>query len=128
MSSLSSITELKFRISDEAARSLSGLILKNNIRLQWTQMPSDVQTMIREETLAAIGDRSPLIRATVGIIITTVVCKEGIRNWPQLLPTLCEAMESTNQFECEVKILELFLVFFYCKTDFLLFFRVHLER
>lgn len=77
--------------------------MKNNIRLQWTQMPSEVQAMIREETLAAIGDKSPLIRATVGIIITTIVCKEGIRNWPQLLPTLCQRMESASQFECEVQ-------------------------
>lgn len=36
----------------------------------------------------ALGDPSPLIRATVGILITTIANKGGILNWPELLPSI----------------------------------------
>lgn len=49
----------------------------------------------------ALGDPSPLIRATVGILITTIANKGGILNWPELLPTLCEMLDSTEYSICE---------------------------
>lgn len=50
----------------------------------------------------AVGDPSPLIRATVGILITTISNKGGIINWPQLLPTLCDMLDSQDYNVCEV--------------------------
>jgi transportin-1 len=49
----------------------------------------------------ALGDPSPLIRATVGILITTIANKGGILNWPELLPTLCEMLDSQEYSLCE---------------------------
>lgn len=49
----------------------------------------------------ALGDPSPLIRATVGILITTIANKGGILNWPELLPTLCEMLDSQEYSICE---------------------------
>lgn len=49
----------------------------------------------------ALGDQSPLIRATVGILITTIANKGGILNWPELLPTLCELLDSQEYSLCE---------------------------
>ena len=60
---------------DEATRSLSGLILKNNVKLHYNEFPEQVRTFIKSECLKAVGDPSPLIRATVGILITTIASK-----------------------------------------------------
>ena len=60
---------------DEATRSLSGLILKNNVKAHFGALPKEVTTFIKSECLGAVGDPSPLIRATVGILITTIASK-----------------------------------------------------
>lgn len=90
-------------ILDEATRSLSGLILKNNIRVYWDSYPAEVKSYIRAECLTAIGDSSALIRATVGITVTSLLTKDGIENWPQLLHTLLGMLDSTDYNIVEVK-------------------------
>uniref|UniRef100_A0A915KY87 Transportin-1 n=1 Tax=Romanomermis culicivorax TaxID=13658 RepID=A0A915KY87_ROMCU len=91
----------RLNTQDDATRSLSGLILKNNIRLFWDTYPSEVKEYVRQECLKAIGHSSPLIRATVGIIITNTVCKEGLQQWPTLLGDLCSLMDSADYNTCE---------------------------
>jgi hypothetical protein len=90
---------------DEATRSLSGLILKNNIRLLWDAYPADVRQYVRQECLLAIGDSSALIRATVGIIVTNIVSKEGLHQWPSLIPTMCNMVDSKDFNVCEVRLI-----------------------
>lgn len=51
---------------DEPTRSLSGLILKNNVKAHYQNFPTGVSDFIKSECLQNIGDSSPLIRATVG--------------------------------------------------------------
>lgn len=51
---------------DEPTRSLSGLILKNNVKAHYQNFPHGVSDFIKSECLQNIGDSSPLIRATVG--------------------------------------------------------------
>jgi len=94
------LTELNSS-EDEATRSLSGLILKNNVKAHYNQFPKEVTVFIKEECLKAVGDPSPLIRATVGILITTIASKGDIQNWPELLPRLCEMLDSENYTVCE---------------------------
>ncbi|VDN02526.1 unnamed protein product [Thelazia callipaeda] len=79
-----------------ANRSLAGLILKNSIRLLWERLPEPVRQFVRNKTLQAISDSHPLIRATVGIVVTSIVLHEGISQWPTLLPTLCNMLESSD--------------------------------
>ena len=55
-----------FLCSDEPTRSLSGLILKNNVKAHYQNFPSTVADFIKQECLNNIGDPSPLIRATIG--------------------------------------------------------------
>lgn len=86
---------------DEPTRSLSGLILKNNIRLHGSTLQPEIVEYIKQECLMAVGDPSPLIRATVGILITTIASKGGLTNWPQLLPALCEMLDSQDYNICE---------------------------
>lgn len=52
--------------SDEPTRSLSGLILKNNVKAHYLNFPPNVGDFIKRECLNNIGDPSPLIRATIG--------------------------------------------------------------
>lgn len=91
----------KLKTEDEPTRSLSGLILKNNIRLHGGNLQPEIVEYIKQECLLAVGDPSPLIRATVGILITTIASKGGLANWPQLLPALCEMLDSQDYNICE---------------------------
>lgn len=86
---------------DEPTRSLSGLILKNNVKTHYTNLQPTVTSYIKTECLQAVGDPSPLIRATVGILITTIASKGDLPSWPELLPALCNMLDSTDYNVCE---------------------------
>jgi transportin-1 len=92
----------KLKTQDEPTRSLSGLILKNNIRMHGDHLQPTIIEYIKQECLMALGDPSPLIRATVGILITTIANKGGLNNWPSLLPSLCDMLDSQEYSVCEV--------------------------
>ena len=57
---------------------------------------------IKQECLGSIGDPSPLIRATIGILVTTIVAKGGLENWQNLLPSLCQNLDAEDYNVCEV--------------------------
>ncbi|XP_073999050.1 transportin-1-like isoform X1 [Rhodnius prolixus] len=86
---------------DEPTRSLSGLILKNNVKAHFESIRPDVMEFIKSSCLSAVGDPSPLIRATVGILITTITSKGELTNWPELLPALCAMLDSQDYNVCE---------------------------
>ena len=92
----------KLCFSDEPTRSLSGLIVKNNIRAHYNELPKAVTVFIKQECLNSIGDPSALIRATIGILITTITSREGLEEWPELLPSLCNCLDSTSFHVVEV--------------------------
>ncbi|MBN3272185.1 TNPO2 protein, partial [Polyodon spathula] len=56
----------RLKSEDEPTRSLSGLILKNNVKAHYQNFPPLVADFIKQECLNNIGDSSPLIRATIG--------------------------------------------------------------
>uniref|UniRef100_A0AAQ4S975 Transportin-1 n=1 Tax=Gasterosteus aculeatus aculeatus TaxID=481459 RepID=A0AAQ4S975_GASAC len=91
----------KLKSEDEPTRSLSGLILKNNVKAHYQNFPNGVSDFIKSECLQNIGDSSPLIRATVGILITTIASKGELQNWPGLLPKLCQLLDSEDYNTCE---------------------------
>ncbi|KAF3849359.1 hypothetical protein F7725_015856 [Dissostichus mawsoni] len=91
----------KLKSEDEPTRSLSGLILKNNVKAHYQNFPNGVSDFIKCECLQNIGDSSPLIRATVGILITTIASKGELQNWPELLPKLCLLLDSEDYNTCE---------------------------
>ncbi|KAG7273729.1 hypothetical protein CRUP_001809 [Coryphaenoides rupestris] len=92
----------KLKSEDEPTRSLSGLILKNNVKAHYQSFPNGVSDFIKNECLQNIGDASPLIRATVGILITTIASKGELQNWPELLPKLCLLLDSEDYNTCEI--------------------------
>ncbi|XP_033738746.1 transportin-1-like isoform X1 [Pecten maximus] len=91
----------KLTSEDDPTRSLSGLILKNNVRAHFEKFPPEVTNFIKQECLNSIGDPSPLIRATIGILVTTIVAKGELRNWTELLPSLCSSLDSDDYNVCE---------------------------
>uniref|UniRef100_H3AW35 Transportin-1 n=1 Tax=Latimeria chalumnae TaxID=7897 RepID=H3AW35_LATCH len=92
----------KLKSEDEPTRSLSGLILKNNVKAHFHNFPNGVTSFIKSECLKNIGDSSPLIRATVeGILITTIASQGELQNWPDLLPKLCGLLDSEDYNTCE---------------------------
>ncbi|XP_074640252.1 transportin-1-like [Tubulanus polymorphus] len=91
----------KLTSEDEPTRSLSGLILKNNVRAHYEKFPAEVTDFIKIECLNSIGDPSPLIRATIGILLTTIAAKGELHNWPELLPQLCQYLDSEDYNVCE---------------------------
>lgn len=84
-------------IIDATSRSLAGLLLKNNIRAKWNKYPPDVKFFVRTTCLKSIGDAEPLIRATVGIIVTTIVMEENMCDWPDLLETLATVLMQPDE-------------------------------
>uniref|UniRef100_A0A1B6EQY0 Importin N-terminal domain-containing protein n=1 Tax=Cuerna arida TaxID=1464854 RepID=A0A1B6EQY0_9HEMI len=91
----------KLTTEDEPTRSLSGLILKNNVKAHYNKFMPEVSEFIKSECLSAVGDPSPLIRATVGILITTIASKGELTTWPELLPALCNMLDSQDYNVCE---------------------------
>lgn len=135
----------KLKSEEDPTRSLSGLILKNNVRAHFDKFPPEVSSIqisnrpfhpsipthrtrrlhnasihqlqsiatgiqsnlkqvsefIKSELLGCLGDPSPLIRATVGILITTIASRGGLARWPELLPSLCVLLDSTDYNVCE---------------------------
>ncbi|XP_013773249.1 transportin-1-like isoform X1 [Limulus polyphemus] len=91
----------KLKSEDEPTRSLSGLILKNNVKAHFHKFPPEVAEFIKSECLDSVGDPSPLIRATVGILITTIAYKGELTNWTELLPRLCQMLDSEDYNVCE---------------------------
>jgi transportin-2 len=64
--------------------------LKNTIKQNWANTPDQIRFYLKRNCFTAIGDPSSLVRATVGIIITTIFMHEGVQGWPELLHTLCQ--------------------------------------
>uniref|UniRef100_A0A4W3HNA5 Transportin 2 n=1 Tax=Callorhinchus milii TaxID=7868 RepID=A0A4W3HNA5_CALMI len=91
----------RLKSEDEPTRSLSGLILKNNVKAHYQSFPQGVADFIKQECLNNIGDTSPLIRATIGILITTIASKGELQAWPELLPQLCNLLNSEDYNTCE---------------------------
>lgn len=56
---------------------------------------------VKSEALTCIGDPSQLIRATVGILVTSIVVQGELAHWPDLFDILMEKMDSEDPFECE---------------------------
>ncbi|XP_074105012.1 transportin 1 [Cotesia typhae] len=87
--------------ADVPTRSLSGLILKNNVRTHYHKFLPEVTNFIKQECLSAVGDPDPMIRATVGILITTIASKGEVSTWPELLPSLCQMLDSQDYNVCD---------------------------
>lgn len=100
----------KLKTEDEPTRAIAGLILKNNVKLYYGSFPDEIKTFIKQESLLCIGDPSPLLRATAGTLISTIAMRGELVNWPELLPTLCQLIDSSEFCSCEVSTCSCFFI------------------
>uniref|UniRef100_A0A0K0ES64 Transportin-1 n=1 Tax=Strongyloides stercoralis TaxID=6248 RepID=A0A0K0ES64_STRER len=81
---------------DDSNRSVSGLILKNIIKNNWINLPDNIKGYIKEKCCETISDSSSLIRAIIGILITTIFTKEKA-GWNEVLYYLIKLLDSNDQ-------------------------------
>lgn len=81
----------------EYIRTIAGLLLKNNVKSNWTTILPEVRAYIKGEMLQCLGDPMESVRHTVGSIITTIVMKEdSLDEWPGLLQTLVHFLDAPD--------------------------------
>lgn len=77
-------------------RQAAGLLLKNNLRTQYVNMPAVNQQYIKAELLPCLGASDKHIRSTVGTIISVLVQTGGVTGWPELLHALVKCLDSND--------------------------------
>lgn len=82
-------------------RQAAGLLLKNNLRTQYANMPAANQQYIKEELLPCLGAADKHIRSTVGTIISVLVQTGGVAGWPELLHALVKCLDSNDMNHME---------------------------
>lgn len=95
-----------FSFPGDPTRSVAGLLLKNNVKKYYESMPADVKEYMRVACLESLGDQSPLIRATVGILLSTLVQKMtecGELAQPEMLVALVQCLDSPTYNVVEVR-------------------------
>lgn len=81
---------------DETTRSLSCLVLKNNVRKHYQSFPNELKDFIKKSSLELLRDPSSVIRATVGILIDNVAATGELFTWTELLPTLGQLLNASE--------------------------------
>lgn len=76
----------------DTVRATAGLVLKNNVRAGYMQMNPQVKEYIKQNCLRGIADPSPLVRSTIGSVITTILTAG--QDWPQLVPALVNLLSN----------------------------------
>jgi transportin-1 len=76
--------------------------LKNNLRAFYQDITPDVLSYIKSGTEKALVDHHDLIRSVAGTIITTILTRGGIVNWPEILQRFMEMAESPDPIIQEV--------------------------
>lgn len=87
---------------DPAVRAIAGLLLKNNLRDLSARSNAPSLDYLKVRSLSALADPLPIVRSTVGIVITTLVSALGLHFWPDLLPQLLSFLDNPNQHIVEV--------------------------
>ena len=84
-------------------RSTAGLVLKNNLRTDFQDLSPDVLAYIKSGAEKALVDQHDLIRSVAGTIITTIVTRGGIVNWPEILQRFMDMADSQDPIIQEVQ-------------------------
>eukprot|EP00732_Lithocolla_globosa_P001503 Lithocolla_globosa_v1_NODE_763_length_3322_cov_30.849403.p1 type:complete len:909 gc:universal NODE_763_length_3322_cov_30.849403:3268-542(-) len=86
----------KMTQEEEGVRAMAGLLLKNNVRTYYDAFHPQVKEYIKQNCLDSVGDPQRLVRDTIGIVITTIVTRGKLKDWPGLLPGLCQLLDHTD--------------------------------
>ncbi|CAG8578642.1 5696_t:CDS:10 [Ambispora gerdemannii] len=81
---------------DASTRAIAGLLLKNTIRTYFQTIQPDVLGYVKALTIKGLGDPDTMVRGIVGNVITTIVTRGGISDWPQVITSLMELLDSSD--------------------------------
>lgn len=93
---------------DNYIRAIAGLTLKNNILNSFNATPLFVLDHVKSvcTRFLEFPDPDATIRRTVGSVITAIVVRGQIMNWPNIMSILANKLDSPNPLSIEV---------FYCR-------------
>ncbi|KAK7966073.1 uncharacterized protein PG986_000350 [Apiospora aurea] len=85
-------------------RSSAAIMLKNNVRMGFKQIPESNLTPIKRGITMILEDPNSQMRNYAGNIATELIRRGGLLSWPELLPKLLEMIgNETNQYSTEAQ-------------------------
>src|ERR1043166_4402255 len=97
---------------EPSTRAIAGLLLKNTIRVYFATIPREVLGYVKALSIKGLGDQDVMVRGIIGNVITTIVTRGGLVDWPQVLPALMELLDSQDYNVVEV-FKQLFYLYYY---------------
>jgi HEAT repeat protein len=77
-------------------RSAAAIMLKNNVKSSYKQIPETSVTLIKLAVPMGIQDRNPQIRSYAGNIATEMIRRGGLYSWPELLQELLKLLSNES--------------------------------
>ncbi|KJK76983.1 Importin subunit beta-2 [Metarhizium anisopliae BRIP 53293] len=77
-------------------RSAAGIMLKNNVKSEWKNIPEESLNFVKMAVPMALQDKNPQVRNYAGNIATEVIRRGGLLSWPDLLPQLMDMIGNTS--------------------------------
>ncbi|KAL0932963.1 importin beta-2 [Colletotrichum truncatum] len=77
-------------------RSAAAIMLKNNVRTDYKQIPESSLALIKMAVPMGIQDKNSQIRNFAGNIATEIIRRGGLLSWPELLPQLLSLISNEN--------------------------------
>lgn len=81
----------------EDVRSLSGILLKNNILPAFNTLSSEDTQKIKNECIRLLKDPSREVRISISNVVV-IIAKDHLKSWPELIPYLVEAFVVQDEF------------------------------
>ncbi|XP_050304980.1 transportin-2-like [Anthonomus grandis grandis] len=81
----------------EDVRSLSGILLKNNLLSTYPSLSQESVSKLKQDCQTLIVDPSREVRLSISNVIV-IIAREHLKNWPELIPFLLKTFTSQNQF------------------------------
>ncbi|KHO00542.1 Armadillo-like helical [Metarhizium album ARSEF 1941] len=77
-------------------RSAAGIMLKNNVKSEWKNIPEESLNFVKLAVPMALQDKNPQVRNYAGNIATEVIRRGGLLTWPDLLPQLMDMIGNAS--------------------------------
>jgi transportin-1 len=89
---------------DSYTRAIAGLTLKNNLLNNFNRTPLTVLDHVKSVSLKALDSPDPdsTVRRTIGSVITAIIVRGQVLNWPESLTGLVHKLDSTDPLAVEV--------------------------
>lgn len=89
---------------DGYTRAIAGLTLKNNLLNHFNLMPLVTLNYVKQVSLEALDHPDPdsTVRRAIGSVITAIVVRGQVLNWPESIHTLINKLDSPEPLAVEV--------------------------